>query len=585
MKKTISTILLALAAGTTLPAQTNINQDLRGDRHELLRFEVAKDLRQTEKYQLIIAQRFFAKGDYKASMAEFEKFLTLYERSEAAPYAQIMWSHCLVRLRRVNTAIRDGYQSVVDYWPDSPEAALAAYLIGSSYKDIGEVKNAIKAYDKVREDYPDKHVRVLALWDTRDIAMVHSDDKLLVKILRELTFDIKRDKDNDYYLATAALELCSHYFKSGDAAKGLEALAEQEKAWRMERNYGGIVRQADEKARYHIGNLKKDKKTEGAANKLADQVIAFIVSKIPEDLEGKGAKDQAREYMYRVAGLHASVDRDDEVLEAYKKLAGLIGMDDDNLGKVASWHKRKNRRKEAVKTYEKFENKVNGLANIAEMHAEDEQPDKAKEVYGQIIQLDKEHEAKWAGECAGVYARCKMPEKAVEMYTYVASIDPDGKGKWFETIARTWQDAGKYPEAIEGWQNTIITTGKAGFNWNIADCYMAIKDVQKALQAYRLSDRFPDAYFRMGDIQRDQKQFNEALVLYNQARSYGDGHAQNAMWRIGETYERSERKEQAIQTFQQICKLYPRSDFASRSHAHLQNKYKINITLGGAKEE
>ena len=584
MKKTLTYFLIASATASALQAQTKINANLRNS-HDQLRFEVAKDLRQTEKYQLIIAQRFFAKGEFQAAMAEFEKFLTLYERSDAAPYAQIMWSHCLVKQRKVNTAIRDGYQSVIDYWPESPEAALAAYLIGHSYKAIGEVKNAIKAYENVREDYPDKHVRVLALWDTRDIAMVHKDDKLLVKILRELTFDLKRDKANDYHVATAAIELCSHYFRTGDAAKGLEALLEQENAYRMRRNYGGIVRQAHEKANYHIGNLKKDKKTKATAEKLADQVIKFIIGKIPEDLEAKGAKDRARDYMYRVASLHASVERDDEVLEAYKKLAGLIGLDDDNLGKVAAWHKKKNRRKEAVKTYEKYKNKVNGLANIAGMHAEDKAPEKAKDVYGQIIALDKDNEPKWVGECGRVYAECKMPEKAVEMYSYAVSIDQENKGKWLELVARTWQDAGEYAQAIEGWTNAISTTGTAGHNWNIADCYMALKDVPKALQAYRLSDKFPDAYFRMGDIQREQKEWGKALVLYNQARSYGDGHAQNAMWRIGETYERSQKKEQAIQTFQQICKLYPKSGYASRAHAHLQNKYKINITLGGAKEE
>ncbi|MEK9986145.1 MAG: tetratricopeptide repeat protein, partial [Opitutae bacterium] len=177
-----------------------MNTGLRGDRHEQLRFEVATKLRQTEKYQLIVAQRFFAKGDFKAAMAEFEKFLTLYERSQAAPYAQIMWSHCLIRQRKQNTAIRDGYQSVIDYWPESPEAALAAYLIGKTYKDIGEVKNSIKAFDKVREDYPDKHVSVLSLWEILDIAKVHKDEKLRIKFLKELTFDIKRTNANDYHL-------------------------------------------------------------------------------------------------------------------------------------------------------------------------------------------------------------------------------------------------------------------------------------------------------------------------------------------------------------------------------------------------
>jgi len=44
-------------------------------------------------------------------------------------------------------------------------------------------------------------------------------------------------------------------------------------------------------------------------------------------------------------------------------------------------------------------------------------------------------------------------------------------------------------------------------------------------------------------------------------------------------------KEQAIKSFQRVCKAFPKSGQASRAHAHLQTKYKITITLGGAKDE
>ncbi len=584
LHSTVLATLLAALLASTLAAQTKINSGLRGDRHEQLRFEVATKLRQTEKYQLIVAQRFFAKGDFKAAMAEFEKFLTLYERSQAAPYAQIMWSHCLIRQRKQNTAIRDGYQSVIDYWPESPEAALAAYLIGKTYKDIGEVKNAINAFDKVREDYPDKHVSVLALWEVLDLSKVHKDEKLRLKILKELTFDIQRTKANDYHLTRAAQELASHYFHLGEATKGLEALQEQEGAQRMRRE-GGVVGQAHGIAHRAIGHLRKNDKTVKAAEKLADQVIRFINGKLPEDLEKNKAKEQAVDQLSKVASLHAAVQRDKEVLDTYRRLGGLVGMTDEVLGKIASWHKTKDRRKEARQTYEKFSNKVNGLANIAKMYAEDKDPDGAKTIYGQIIQLDKENEPKWASASAKVYRECEKPEQAVQIYNYVAGIDPDNKGQWLTESATTWQEAGKHEQAIESWRNVITVTGEAKHYWAIGDCYSALKDIPKALQSYRLSDNFPSAYFRMADIQRGQKKWDEALVLYNQARSYGDSHAQNALWRIGETYERSNRREQAIKSYQSICKLYPKSGYASRAHAHLQNKYKINITLGGAKED
>ena len=72
-------------------------------------------VREVERYQLKVAEKFYIKGEYKAAASEYEKFITLYVRSLAAPYAQLMWSHCLIKQRRVYTAIRDGFQSVIDY--------------------------------------------------------------------------------------------------------------------------------------------------------------------------------------------------------------------------------------------------------------------------------------------------------------------------------------------------------------------------------------------------------------------------------------------------------------------------------------
>ena len=126
------------------------------------------ELRQVERYQLKTAERFYTKGEYAAAAAEYEKFITLYETSAGAPYAQLMWSHCQVKQRKVYTGIRDGFQSVIDYWPESTEAMLASYLIGQSYKSIGELKKAEIAYGKAVNSHPEKHIAVLSKGYRRD---------------------------------------------------------------------------------------------------------------------------------------------------------------------------------------------------------------------------------------------------------------------------------------------------------------------------------------------------------------------------------------------------------------------------------
>ncbi len=58
-----------------------------------------------------------------------------------------------------------------------------------------------------------------------------------------------------------------------------------------------------------------------------------------------------------------------------------------------------------------------------------------------------------------------------------------------------------------------------------------------------------------------------------------------ALLEIARTYEEAKQQESAIKAFQQVCKRFPKSAEASLAHAHLQDVYKINATLGGAADE
>ena len=65
-------------------------------------------MKETERYQIKIAEKHFLDGKFKVALAEYEKFLTLYEKSPGAPYAQLMWSHTMMKLKKPKTALRDG---------------------------------------------------------------------------------------------------------------------------------------------------------------------------------------------------------------------------------------------------------------------------------------------------------------------------------------------------------------------------------------------------------------------------------------------------------------------------------------------
>ena len=130
-------VTLLLIAGTAFAQLSPLEQI------PVATFEKMKEV---ERYQMRIAEKHYTNGEFKTSLAEYEKFLTLYEKSPGAPYAQLMWSHSMMRLKKPKTALREGFQSVIDYWPESEEAVIAAYCIADAYRTMGEVADAKKAF-------------------------------------------------------------------------------------------------------------------------------------------------------------------------------------------------------------------------------------------------------------------------------------------------------------------------------------------------------------------------------------------------------------------------------------------------------
>ncbi len=503
-------------------------------------------MREVERYQMRIAEKLYLRGEYKAAMSEYEKYLTLYERSLGAPNAQLMWSHCLVKQRKVYTAIREGFQSVIDYWPESHEAALAAYLMGKSYKDVGELKNAEKAYARTITEYEDHHVSVLSKWDLSEIYGEQKKSTQRMEVWKDLAFKVKRTKENSSILVNASNSLASFYFYSGDFSEGLKALessySEKVLAKRVHNSVYGA-----------ISTLTGDPQKKSLGEKLANESIGFMQKNMPASANTDSDKKQFRTYYGYIASLHGYARRDNEGLQAYEQLAKIIGLDDDIRGSMASWHRTRKRYAETRKLYAQFTNKINGLSNIAHIHRHYEgKPDQAVQIYNQIIGLDEK----------------------------------ENQGKWHIEIANTWYKAGKYNEAIAAYQTLIKIAPTQFGNWyrQIGHCYEASRRVPQAIQAFRQSDSFPNVYFDIARCHRKLKQWKEALVVYHQARS-DKASAPEATIQIAETYEDSGNKELAIKWFQQTCKLYPKNKQASDAHAHLQRKYKISVTLGGATDD
>ncbi len=470
---------------------------------EQIQVKTFEAMREVERYQLKIAEKHYTNGNFKTALAEYEKFLTLYETSPGAPYAQLMWSHTMMHLKKPKTALREGFQSVIDYWPESNEATVAAYCMADAYRTMGEVKAAQERFRFLIREYPDHEIAIRSRTDLLHYARLHKDREERMALLNELAFTLDRTEVSKETCANAARESAEIHFFAQRFDEGKKALATNHSG----RELLDAVFELSEKT---VSHLLKNDKTRSSAINLADQLIASLEQDITE------RPDEGKAILYRAAGLNATLGRPSEIWKLYEEVARRYGTDDDLRSRMADWFKARDKRDEARRLYEEFENPVAGLKNIAAMDLEDDKIKEAMEVFRQLIEIDGDH--------------------------------------------------------------------ADDYLWSIAECWEKLSDWKKAIATYRQIDRFPQNHFRMASCHRRIKEYDEAIVLYNQCKVV-DKAAPEASLQIGFTYEQAGEKEKAIRTFQLTCKRYPKSGQASKSHAHLQNKYNINVTLGGAEEE
>jgi tetratricopeptide (TPR) repeat protein len=181
-------------------------------------------------------------------------------------------------------------------------------------------------------------------------------------------------------------------------------------------------------------------------------------------------------------------------------------------------------------------------------------------------------------------AWCKQREKREDARRLYGEFKNRAAG--LGNIAAMLLEEGKVAEAIEVFRKLIEIDGEHAdaHLWSIAECHEKLAEWKKAIGTYQQVDRFPDNQFRMAACHRKLGELQEAIVLYNQIKIV-DSAAPEASLQIGFTYEEAKEKVKAIRTFQLTCKRYPKSGEAGRAHAHLQNEYNINVTLGGSEEE
>ena len=507
-----------------------------------------KVLREVERYQLNIAERYYKEKDWKVALSEYEKYLALYEDSEAAPHVQLKWSICQLNLRQANTAIKEGFQSVIDYWPDSPDAIAASYFIGRTYMEIGQIAKSKKAYQAVIRDHANHLVAVRAMIDLIDISNIENDEPSRIQLWKKLTFDVSRsDKEIQRHCINAAAAYARHCFENAAFSDGVKALATNYEEGKLPSD--AVV----SSLRAPIQRLTQSSETKAKGDQLTQRALSWLREQMPTDMADDQQKALAKQTWYFIADLHAVARHGDEVPKVYDQIKAKFGVDDDTLGRLASWYKYYQQEYDkARQVYRQFKDQVTGLNQVAYSYREQRKTDEAVATYNQILGLDPEAAVKWKAEIAASYRSVQKYLEAIGVYEELLAIDATNATSWRWQMATAYHEAGKFKEAIG---NYLKCTNE------------------------------PSNYMQVALCHRSLKQYNEALLYYNQVITSHQDTAPEALFQVARTHEQAEKKESAIKAFQQVCKRYPKSRRASDAHAHLQNEYKISVTLGGATDE
>lgn len=512
---------------------------------DVLSLERWAKLREVERYQMKIAEKYYLEKNYKVAASEYEKFLSLYETSEGAPYSLLKWSQCLVHQKKPNTAISEGFQSIIDYWPDSPEAVASSFYIAQAYKGMGEVRKAKKAFKDVVSKHGKHLVAVYSLVELADLASIDKDEDEQVDAWRQLTFDVARTKESKSHCEKASQQLAAWSFRNGRVDDGVKALA----ASYPEEDVPTRVR---DYARTPIGELVKDDETRQQGHDVADKAVSWIRQQAPTGVS-VDEKELAKTYWLLSADVLAFSKRADKVSETFAQIQKKFGADDTILQRLGDWLKSQGEYDKARIEYAKFENKIEGNNQIA---------------------YSFRQEQKW--------------EQAVTAYTRNLALDQDNLATWNQRIAETWRDGRKIPQAVAVYRELIESDPERADNWlwNVAYTYHHYGgNYKEAIGSYRQCTNFPENVWQMAACHRKLGQQSEAIGLYGQIIGGAPTMAPKALLQIGYTQEEAGSKEKAIQAFQSVCKRFPKDGNASIAHARLQDKYGISVTLGGAKDE
>ncbi len=414
-------------------------------------------LSEEERHQMSRAERYVDQKDYKSALGEYELFLQLHGRSDAASYAQFMFAECTRRLGKVNTAI-DEFRNVVDYFPDTIDAGAAQYSIGVCLIQGGDVEKASTYFEKV-----------VAKWPTEDFGAQARDELCTIywrlnqieKWLPHLDYLATGEyQDTNRIRNNSQVRLFQHRLSNNQIT---EAYSLIEKVRPKDSLAVFAAWASDAIQRNTLKNIYGDK-MDKLLPKIATGVVAFINRQTIEP-EQKAALQRDCAQMLAGAGLT------DEAVAQYVKLLQQTPDNDSLRNEYAGYLRTLRKHEEARLVYRELQDTYRADREIAETYREENNMNRAIELYQAMLG--------------------KHPDKADDT-------------QW--RLAELLQYNRKYPEAIAAYQQSRKEPNSL---FRVAECQAALKDHDKAIQTLIgvmnfFRDRAAEAQYKIADYQGDK---------------------------------------------------------------------------------
>lgn len=458
------------------------------------------ELSEEERHQMTRAERYVDQNNFKSALGEYELFLQLHGRSDAASYAQFMFAECTRRLGKVNTAINE-FRSVIDYFPDTIDAGAAQYSIGVCLMQGGDAEKAAAAFEKVVAQWP-----------------------------------------KEKFGAQARNELCTIYWRLGKI-----------EAWLPH--------------------------------------IDYLATGEYSDTQHVRHNAQRRLFQHRLTT--------NQVPEAYALIQKVRAK--DSLSLFADWASHALRGNTLSDIYgDKIRKSIPAIA-IAVVQFIERQP------------VPPDEQASVNRNCARMLAAAGLTEQANAHYVTLLKATPDndslrleysgylrGNKQYEEArliyrdlndtyradreIAETYREENNLKHAIELYQAMLEKHPDQGSatQWRLAELLQYNRQYPEAIASYQLSQRDPQALFRIADCQGAMKKPDAAIQTLVGVMNFFKDHAAEAQYKIAGYQGDKGDKEAAIRTLKTVCKVYLKTPWAGRAHQDLSLKYGVEVTLGGA---